>query len=192
MRAQLTSAIGGSGDLLGKAVGLFGGTATASFSQTALGASGFGSGLAYGNQDLGLEFDGGGYTGPGGKYVPAGIVHKGEVVWSQEDVARVGGVAAAEALRLGRGFADGGVVGQPVVPAVMRPRGSVTSGMQVYVQNFGGSTVRTEKQPRADGGLNLLVLIDEAESQMADRVANGHGAMHSAITSRFGLAPTMG
>ncbi|MDC5130586.1 tape measure protein, partial [Acinetobacter baumannii] len=34
----------------------------------------------------------GGYTGRGGKYQPAGIVHKGEVVWSQEDIKRWGGV----------------------------------------------------------------------------------------------------
>lgn len=38
----------------------------ASFSQTDLGGSGFGSGLAYGNQDLGANFaDGGKVTGPG-------------------------------------------------------------------------------------------------------------------------------
>ena len=32
----------------------------------------------------------GGYTGNGGKYEPAGIVHKGEYVFSQEDVQRIG------------------------------------------------------------------------------------------------------
>ena len=32
----------------------------------------------------------GGYTGDGGKYEPAGIVHKGEYVFSQEDVNRIG------------------------------------------------------------------------------------------------------
>lgn len=52
----------------------------------------------------------GGYTGPGGKYDPAGIVHKGEVVWSQDDVRRHGGVGRVEAMRL-RGYADGGIVG---------------------------------------------------------------------------------
>jgi hypothetical protein len=56
------------------------------------------------------SFDVGGYTGPGGKYQPAGIVHAGEVVFSQEDVARHGGVSAVEALRLS-GFAGGGIVG---------------------------------------------------------------------------------
>ncbi|WP_412065115.1 hypothetical protein [Rhizobium sp. SYY.PMSO] len=55
----------------------------------------------------------GGYTGPGGKHEPAGIVHAGEVVWSQRDIARAGGVGVVEAMRLGRrGYADGGVVGE--------------------------------------------------------------------------------
>lgn len=35
-------------------------------------------------------FADGGYTGAGGKYEPAGIVHKGEYVFSQEDVNRIG------------------------------------------------------------------------------------------------------
>ena len=55
-------------------------------------------------------FANGGYTGPGGKYEPAGIVHKGEVVFSQDDVRRFGGVGNVEAMRL-RGYASGGVVG---------------------------------------------------------------------------------
>ena len=54
-------------------------------------------------------FAGGGYTGSGGKLQPAGMVHKGEVVFSQKDVARNGGVSAVEGIR--KGYADGGVVG---------------------------------------------------------------------------------
>lgn len=44
-------------------------------------------------------FSSGGYTGPGGKYDIAGTVHKGEVVFSQEDVARWGGPSNVESLR---------------------------------------------------------------------------------------------
>lgn len=56
-------------------------------------------------------FDSGGYTGSGGRKDPAGIVHRGEVVWSQEDVARAGGVHVVEGMRRGYGgYADGGVV----------------------------------------------------------------------------------
>lgn len=42
----------------------------------------------------------GGYTGAGGKYEDAGRVHKGEVVWSQEDIKRWGGVGVVESMRL--------------------------------------------------------------------------------------------
>lgn len=58
-------------------------------------------------------FAAGGYTGAGGKYEPAGVVHKGEVVFSQDDVAAHGGVSAVEAMRTRRvpGYAMGGAVG---------------------------------------------------------------------------------
>lgn len=39
---------------------------------------------------LAQSFASGGYTGAGGKYEPAGIVHKGEYVFTQEDVNRIG------------------------------------------------------------------------------------------------------
>ena len=41
----------------------------------------------------------GGYTGRGGKYQPAGIVHKGEVVWSQEDIKRWAELVLVEKMR---------------------------------------------------------------------------------------------
>lgn len=63
----------------------------------------------------------GGYTGPGGKWEPAGVVHKGEIVWSQKDIARAGGVGIVESMRLGMldaarmpapAYANGGWVGE--------------------------------------------------------------------------------
>ena len=48
-----------------------------------------------------LGFADGGYTGAGGKYDVAGVVHKGEVVWSQQDVARYGGWQNVDAMRRG-------------------------------------------------------------------------------------------
>ena len=74
-------------------------------------------GLAGMAQILGgkVGFDKGGYTGLGGKYEPAGVVHKGEVVFEQEVVRREG-LAELLALRAGKarivpGFAGGGAVG---------------------------------------------------------------------------------
>lgn len=61
----------------------------------------------------GKGFSVGGYTGPGGVMQPAGVVHKGEVVWSQGDVARAGGVAAVEAMR--KGGARGSTINQTFV-----------------------------------------------------------------------------
>lgn len=101
---KVNNAAGGGGGFLGGLLGLFGGG-----SQWA--------GIQSGAISGGL-FSEGGFTGPGGKYQPAGIVHKGEVVWSQADVARAGGVGAVEALR--KGYANGGAVGVsvPSVPSL--------------------------------------------------------------------------
>lgn len=52
-------------------------------------------------------FSGGGYTGAGGVNEPAGIVHKGEVVWSQADIRRFGGVESVEAMRRGEAMPAG-------------------------------------------------------------------------------------
>ncbi|KQY53105.1 phage tail protein [Rhizobium sp. Root491] len=103
---KVNSAAGNGGGLLSSILGIFGGG-----SQWA--------GIQSGSITGGL-FSDGGFTGPGGKYQPAGIVHKGEVVWSQADVARAGGVGAVEALR--KGYANGGPVGisVPSIPS-LRP-----------------------------------------------------------------------
>lgn len=65
-------------------------------------------------------FADGGYTGNGGKYQPAGIVHRGEYVVSKRAVERIG-VGNLESLHRGalRGFADGGYVGS--APAIRQP-----------------------------------------------------------------------
>ena len=53
-------------------------------------------------------YDVGGFTGHGGKYEPAGIVHKGEFVFTQEATKRIG---VANLYRQMRGYATGGYVG---------------------------------------------------------------------------------
>ncbi len=63
-------------------------------------ASGLQHFVSHGLQE-GRQFYEGGYTGPGGKYEPAGIVHRGEVVWSQDDISAWGGVGVVESLRNG-------------------------------------------------------------------------------------------
>lgn len=100
----------------------------------------------------------GGYTGPGGKYQPAGIVHAGEVVWSQDDIRKAGGVAVVEAMRRGgRGYADGGVVALERPPAIAsRGAAAASAGLNIttHVNVEGGGQASpgggaTEAQGRA-------------------------------------------
>ncbi|MBK8667806.1 MAG: hypothetical protein IPN21_18450 [Burkholderiales bacterium] len=76
------------------------------------------------NRDQGTwsMFAEGGYTGHGGRYEPAGVVHRGEGVLSQSDIRALGGPAGFESLRrsLKRGYADGGLV-TPVPFIAARP-----------------------------------------------------------------------
>jgi hypothetical protein len=115
--SSLQASFSGGGDSGGGVIG----------SITKLFGSFFGGGSSdYGFTDLG--FDGGGFTGPGGKFEPAGIVHKGEHVMPMERVAEPGALQFLETVRERgflralssvrafaslRGFAEGG----PVVAA---------------------------------------------------------------------------
>lgn len=103
---------GSGGGFLSGLLGMFG-----------LGGGGFpsrpGGGGGLTNGGLSGLWSEGGYTGPGGKNQPAGVVHKGEVVWSQADIRRHGGVGSVEAMRRSLpGYANGGTVGlrAPVMP----------------------------------------------------------------------------
>lgn len=124
--------------------GLFGGffeTIKGFFGSLASGLSGMFSGLMNGLSGLfsggggggagglfsaigsAFGFADGGYTGPGGKYQPAGVVHAGEFVFSQAAVKNLGlpalsllhrlaaGIAAPSMPRLS--YADGGLVNLP-------------------------------------------------------------------------------
>ncbi|SPW66884.1 Minor tail protein precursor H [Escherichia coli] len=55
-----------------------------------------------------FHFATGGFTGTGGKYEPAGIVHRGEFVFTKEATSRIG---VGNLYRLMRGYAEGGVCG---------------------------------------------------------------------------------
>ncbi|EOX7543229.1 tape measure protein [Acinetobacter baumannii] len=69
-------------------------------------------------------FADGGYTGNGLKHTPAGIVHKGEVVWSQDDIKRWGGVSVVESMRTSSpsGYANGGYVSNNTSEAIATRR----------------------------------------------------------------------
>ncbi|MDR6432034.1 tape measure protein [Brucella pseudogrignonensis] len=106
---------------------------------------GGGSGVFGGIGKL-LGFDKGGYTGSGGKYEPAGVVHKGEYVFDQDAVRAAGGPAALDAMRRGlKGYANGGYVGPlptsnaPTAPGIkgMRGQGS-NETIRIMLQDDSG------------------------------------------------------
>ncbi|WP_426817930.1 phage tail tape measure protein [Winslowiella sp. 2C04] len=76
------------------------------------GAAAGASGAAAGSGAMGLPtsysgYDGGGFTGSGGKYEPAGVVHKGEFVFTKEATDRIG---VSNLYSMMRGYANGGIV----------------------------------------------------------------------------------
>ncbi|WP_421445396.1 phage tail length tape measure family protein [Agrobacterium tumefaciens] len=108
---KVNSAAGGSGGLLSSFLGLFGGGGFASLPMTGPVPT------------ARPGFSDGGYTGDGGKYQPAGVVHKGEYVFDKAAVKAAGGPAAMEAMRRNlKGYANGGPVGisVPSIPS-LRP-----------------------------------------------------------------------
>jgi hypothetical protein len=66
------------------------------------------------------EYASGGYTGPGGKYEPAGIVHRGEVVLPQDIVRRDMAMLRSRYGHL-PGFAAGGLVDRPTAGDLNTP-----------------------------------------------------------------------
>lgn len=86
----------------------------------------------------------GGYTGDGGKYDPAGIVHKGEGVLNQEEIRAIGGEEGFNALRRairGPGHAVGGMAGRPFLPSAPSYAGTGTVNVTVNVSRDGTSQV---------------------------------------------------
>ncbi|WP_024900316.1 tape measure protein [Brucella rhizosphaerae] len=123
---------------------------------------GGGSGIFGGIGKL-LGFDKGGYTGSGGKYEPAGVVHKGEYVFDQDAVRAAGGPAALDAMRRGlKGYANGGYVGPlptsnaPTAPGIKGMRGQgATETIRVMLQDDSGrmASIADQRIKTASGAI---------------------------------------
>lgn len=101
-------------------------------------------------------FDKGGFTGPGGKLTPAGIVHKGEYVFDAAATRRIG-VPTLERLR---GYANGGYVGAPRAPRLNGRSSAAANNNQpgVLLVNVSGASgddhIRTLVQQGVGEGLS--------------------------------------
>ncbi|MER9883095.1 phage tail length tape measure family protein [Mesorhizobium sp. M0118] len=127
-------------------------------------------------------FASGGYTGPGGKNQPAGIVHKGEVVYSQDDVRRHGGVKAVETMRKGNsngllagiGMGDRDVGGSPMaLMSLMQRLLSAPSLARSHGRSGGEENVRVVVGVSADNNGNLLPFVESVSQDSVRRAAPG-------------------
>ncbi|MBC6677717.1 MAG: tape measure protein [Acinetobacter sp.] len=111
-------------------------------------------------------FADGGYTGHGGKYEPAGVVHKGEGVLTQEEVKALGGPQGFEDLRksIRRGYATGGLVadthrvGMGAVSAINSGGGNGSSSGDVNITvNVTDSGVTTQSNQSDQKQLGQMI-----------------------------------
>ncbi|EEW8243269.1 phage tail tape measure protein, partial [Escherichia coli] len=123
LKQAMVGIVGSIGSAIG---GAFGGGASAS------------TGTAIQAAAANFHFATGGFTGTGGKYEPAGIVHRGEFVFTKEATSRIG---VGNLYRLMRGYAEGGYVGGAGSPAQMRRTEGINFNQNnhVVIQNDGSN-----------------------------------------------------
>ncbi|PLW76801.1 phage tail tape measure protein [Cohaesibacter celericrescens] len=152
----------------GSANGVLGGL----FSSLAGSLTGLGASAV--NLGPGQLYSSGGYTGDGPKNKPAGVVHKGEVVWSQRDIARAGGAAVVEAMRLGkRGYASGGIVGKdlfnPKIAGRIEPRKMPAIASTPDAANSGPAIIMNISTPDASSFQRSQSQISASLAQAVSR-----------------------
>lgn len=135
--------------------------------------SNFGNNLTWRQQTAG--WSSGGYTGDGGKNTPAGIVHRGEVVWSQADVKAVGGPKRANAMRPTAGYATGGIVGGG---ASSSPN-NASPTFEININMEGGTvTSQTQNGSASQDGMQLVSMIKAVVSQWYNEQSRTGGVVY--------------
>lgn len=119
-------------------------------------------------------FSSGGYTGDGGKYDPAGIVHKGEFVFTKEATQRIG---AKNLYRLMRGYANGGSVG-----GSSYSRGAAAGGVGSQF-NFGDIMVDVNNGNDPKGMETGIKMIF---TEMIQRSCSQGGEVYNFVNSKRG------
>ncbi|WP_368287313.1 phage tail tape measure protein [Kluyvera intermedia] len=111
-------------------------------------------------------YDVGGYTGHGGKFEPAGVVHRGEFVFTKESTSRIG---VANLYRLMRGYASGGLVGAGAMPA--QTMGGVSVYAPVSISQQGGgkdvSQANTASTARQLQGIVQQTVTERLKKEMS-------------------------
>ncbi|AYZ20726.1 phage tail protein [Klebsiella sp. FDAARGOS_511] len=133
-----------------------------------------------------VGFASGGYTGPGDKYQPAGIVHKGEYVFDQASTNRIG-VSQLEALRNGKpldatlskpGFGTG-------VQNVNSDNSRKTTIHAPIEQHFHSPAGVTPDQMAISMAQTQKRATTDALNQVAAQVLKGDGKVGNAMRSKY-------
>ncbi|EGJ7477802.1 phage tail tape measure protein [Escherichia coli] len=114
-----------------------------------------------------FHFATGGFTGTGGKYEPAGIVHRGEFVFTKEATSRIG---VGNLYRLMRGYATGGYVGTPGSMADSRSQasGKFEQNNHVVINNDGTNGQIGPQALKAVYDVARKAAMDVVTGQMRD------------------------
>ncbi|TXR04458.1 phage tail tape measure protein [Escherichia coli] len=114
-----------------------------------------------------FHFATGGFTGTGGKYEPAGIVHRGEFVFTKEATSRIG---VGNLYRLMRGYATGSYVGTPGSLADSRSQASGTfeQNNHVVINNDGTNGQIGPQALKAVYDVARKAAMDVVTGQMRD------------------------
>ncbi|EFA9543662.1 phage tail tape measure protein, partial [Escherichia coli] len=152
LKQAMVGIVGSIGSAMG---GAFGGGASAS------------TGTAIQAAAANFHFATGGFTGTGGKYEPAGIVHRGEFVFTKETTSRIG---VGNLYRLMRGYAEGGYVGGAGSPAQMRRAEGISFNQNnhVVIQNDGTNGQAGPQLMKAVYDMARKGAQDEIQAQMRD------------------------
>ncbi|EFF2115084.1 phage tail tape measure protein [Escherichia coli] len=152
LKQAMVGIVGSIGSAMG---GAFGGGASAS------------TGTAIQAAAANFHFATGGFTGTGGKYEPAGIVHRGEFVFTKEATSRIG---VGNLYRLMRGYAEGGYVGGAGSPAQMRRAEGISFNQNnhVVIQNDGINGQAGPQLMKAVYDMARKGAQDEIQAQMRD------------------------
>lgn len=163
--------------IFGSVAGSLGGAALGSVSA---GASSAGSVGAMGMSTSFSAYDDGGYTGNGGKHEAAGIVHKGEFVFTKEATSRIG---VANLYDMMRGYADGGYVGGtvPYSSGVNRASGNGNINIQVDTPvsiSQGADSGATSTTNTAAASKQLKAMMQQTITEWARQAISPGGVLY--------------
>lgn len=134
----------------------------------------------------GVGFASGGYTGPGGKYQPAGIVHKGEYVFDQASTNRIG-VSQLEALRNGQPL-DATLGRTGFGTGVQNVNSDISSKTTIHApieQHFHTPPGVTPDQMALSMAQTQKRATTEALDQVAAQLLRGDGKVGKAMRSKY-------